>query len=137
MQDIEFDIDFEQSLFRSKYLSWIDQTVVDSSISFYNPVEDLFSHNKSGSQLIHTLDHLQNLSSNLNTWVKNKTHMPYFNFQNTSFASTTTQTISHPLPSSSQIVHTTQAIVNPPLSIPNISILILNPPLPPPLVMVA
>ena len=137
MQDIEFDINFEQSLFHSKYLSWIDQIVVDSSISLYNPVEDLFSHNKSGSQLIHTIDHLQNLSSNLNTWVQNKTHRPSFDFRNTPFASTATQTISHLPPSSSHVFHTTQDIVNPPLSILNIQILVLNPPPPPPPVMVA
>ena len=46
LQDIEFDVNFEQSLFRSKSLSWIDQTVVDSSISLYNLVKDLFSHKK-------------------------------------------------------------------------------------------
>ena len=49
LQDIEFDIKFEQSLFHSKSLSWIDYTVVDSSISLHNPIEDLFSHNRSGS----------------------------------------------------------------------------------------
>ena len=58
LQDIEFDVHFEQSLFCSKSLSWIDKTVVDSSVPLYNPIEDLFSHNKSGSQLVHTLDHL-------------------------------------------------------------------------------
>jgi hypothetical protein len=44
LQDIDFDINFEQSLFCSKYLSWIDEKFVDSSISLHNPVEDQFSH---------------------------------------------------------------------------------------------
>lgn len=100
-QDIEFDVNFEKSLFHSKYLSWIDQTIVDSSLSLYNLVEDLFLQNKLGSQLIHTFDQLQKLSSNLNNWVQNKTHRPSFDFRNISFASTATQTISHPLHSSS------------------------------------
>src|SRR5699024_4120395 len=40
LQDIEFDINFEQSLFHSKSLSWLDQIVFDSSISLDNPAED-------------------------------------------------------------------------------------------------
>jgi len=77
LQDIEFDVHFEQSLFRSKYLSWIDQIVVDPFISLDNPVEDLFTQSKLGSQLIHALDKLQNLTSSIDTWVKN---MPSFEF---------------------------------------------------------
>ena len=62
LQDIEFDINFEQILFRSKSLSWIDETVFDYSISFHNPVEDRFSHSQSssqsGSQLLQVLKDL-------------------------------------------------------------------------------
>lgn len=56
LKDIESDVNFEQILFHSKYLSWINQIVVDSSISFDNPIEDLFPQSELGSQLIHTLD---------------------------------------------------------------------------------
>lgn len=56
LQGIEFDVNLKQSLFRSKSLSWIDQIVVDSSIYFDNPIEDLFQQGKSRSHLIHTLD---------------------------------------------------------------------------------
>lgn len=69
--------------------------------------------------------------------MQNKTHRPSFDFQNISFASTATQTIPYILPSSLQIVHTTQVIINPPLSIPSTPILALTPSPPPPLVMAA
>lgn len=32
LQDIEFDLPFQQSLFRSKYEAFVDQTVIDKSI---------------------------------------------------------------------------------------------------------
>ena len=50
LQDIKFDINFEKISFQSKSLSWIDETVVDSSISFHSPVEDQFSHSQLGFQ---------------------------------------------------------------------------------------
>lgn len=65
LQDIEFDIHFEKSLFRNKSLSWLGQIVFDSSISLENLVEDFFTQTKSGSQLIHALDQLQNFTSNI------------------------------------------------------------------------
>lgn len=58
LQDVEFDVHFEKSLFCSKSLSCIDQIVVDSSISFEYTIEYFFTQSKSGSHLIHALDQL-------------------------------------------------------------------------------
>ena len=75
---------------------------MENAISLDNPLEDLFTQSKSGSQLIHALDQLQDLTSNVDTWVKNRAS---FDFQNTSFTSIASQTIAYPLLSSLHIVN--------------------------------
>jgi len=89
----------------------------------------LFAQSKLGSQIIHGLNQLQNLVSNVDNSVK---HKPSFDFQSTYFTSTATQTIPYPLISSLQIVN--PPVVAAPLNISSTTNLDLNPP-PPPQVM--
>lgn len=52
LQDIKFHVNFEQSLFHSKYLSCIDQIVVDSSVYFDNPLKTRFHKVQQGHNFL-------------------------------------------------------------------------------------
>ena len=63
LQDIKFDLNFEQSLFRRKSLNWADTLVIDQSILHPNSPKSLSSLTKSDQEIFQDFEILKDLVS--------------------------------------------------------------------------
>ena len=69
LQDIQFNLHFEQSLFKTKSHSWIAQTVFDPSVLHQIPIGEASTSTQTEFQLLQHFESLQRLVTELTSTI--------------------------------------------------------------------